>query len=86
MTKTIHATFDGEVFRPETPVDLEVDGHYVLTVERAAPKEGQAQRDDLDDLADFLKSIAVHTGIPDLAAEHDHYLYGTPKRGDEDAD
>lgn len=28
-----------------------------------------------------LASYAVDTGIPDLAAEHDQYLYGTPKRG-----
>lgn len=27
-----------------------------------------------------LQARAVHTGIKDLAAEHDHYLYGTPKR------
>jgi len=26
---------------------------------------------------------AVHTGIPDLAANHDHYLYGHPKVTDE---
>jgi hypothetical protein len=24
---------------------------------------------------------AVDAGIPDLAREHDHYIYGTPKRG-----
>ena len=23
---------------------------------------------------------AIDTGIPDLAEEHDHYIYGTPKR------
>ncbi|GIK56854.1 MAG: hypothetical protein HND44_06170 [Chloroflexi bacterium] len=31
----------------------------------------------------FMKTLAesvVDTGIPDLAAEHDHYLYGSPKR------
>lgn len=27
-----------------------------------------------------LYELAVDMGIPDLAAEHDHYLYGTPKR------
>lgn len=27
-----------------------------------------------------LASHAVNTGIRDLADEHDHYLYGTPKR------
>ncbi|MCK9631777.1 MAG: hypothetical protein M0R30_09035 [Methanoregula sp.] len=26
-------------------------------------------------------SLAVTTDIPDLATEHDHYLYGLPKRG-----
>ena len=28
-----------------------------------------------------LAQVAVNTGIRDLAAEHDHYIYGTPKRG-----
>lgn len=27
-----------------------------------------------------LEDIALDTGIPDLAAQHDHYLYGIPKR------
>lgn len=27
-----------------------------------------------------LAKYAVSTGISDLAKEHDHYLYGTPKR------
>ncbi|MCA1916462.1 hypothetical protein [Methanospirillum hungatei] len=28
-----------------------------------------------------IASIAVDTGIQDLACEHDHYLYGTEKKG-----
>ncbi len=27
-----------------------------------------------------LEDLAVDTGIPDLAAQHDHYLYGVPKK------
>jgi hypothetical protein len=27
-----------------------------------------------------IKEIAVDTGIEDFAENHDHYLYGTPKR------
>jgi hypothetical protein len=27
-----------------------------------------------------LEDIAVDTGITDFAENHDHYLYGTPKR------
>lgn len=33
--------------------------------------------------SEFLENIdqyAVETGIKDLASNHDHYLYGTPKR------
>ena len=30
-------------------------------------------------LAD-IDNIAIETGIPDLASQHDHYLYGVPKR------
>ena len=27
-----------------------------------------------------IESIAIDTGIADFAQQHDHYLYGTPKR------
>ena len=81
MGKTIHATFDGEVFHPEGPVDLPVNGHYVLTVEPLGEDQAEGEEDGEKDLADYIVSLAVHTGIPDLAHEHDHYLYGTPKRG-----
>jgi predicted AlkP superfamily phosphohydrolase/phosphomutase len=27
-----------------------------------------------------VDEIAIETGIPDLASQHDHYLYGVPKR------
>ncbi len=43
------------------------------TVVRVEPLDG---RDPADDLA----AEAVPTGIPDLASQHDHYIYGTPKR------
>ncbi len=33
-----------------------------------------------DDPAYRISSLAVDTGIEDLAIEHDHYLYWTPKR------
>jgi hypothetical protein len=32
------------------------------------------------DPADGLGDEAVSTGLPDLASQHDHYAYGTPKR------
>ncbi len=33
------------------------------------------------DPADDLSSEAVSTGLPDLATEHDHYIYSVPRRG-----
>jgi hypothetical protein len=27
-----------------------------------------------------VDKIAINTGIPDLADQHDHYLYGVPKK------
>jgi tetratricopeptide (TPR) repeat protein len=40
-----------------------------------------AEKDPSFDLA----SLAVETGVTDLAVEHNHYLYGTPKRGKKNA-
>lgn len=31
-------------------------------------------------LEELIKECEVDTGITDLASQHDHYLYGTPKR------
>ncbi len=36
--------------------------------------------DAADDPAYRISSLAVDTGIEDLAVEHDHYLYGIPKQ------
>ncbi|GAK54886.1 hypothetical protein U27_01717 [Candidatus Vecturithrix granuli] len=41
-------------------------------------QESVSKSDPWDELD--LEDIAVHTGIPDFAEQHDHYLYGTPKR------
>lgn len=80
MTKKVRAVFDGKVFCPEEPVELEINGHYVLNIE-PVKKEDLIENDKAESDAAFdLASLAVKTGIPDLAAEHDHYLYGTPKR------
>jgi hypothetical protein len=75
MTKTLTALFDGEVFRPEGPIDLTPNVRYVVTVEQeAAATEGESAWDILARLAGTVE------GPTDWAAEHDHYLYGTPKR------
>jgi hypothetical protein len=77
MRRTIVAVFDGEVLRPQEPVELQRDARYRITIEEpAAEAEPVHEPGVLDDLLEF----SVETGIDDLAEQHDHYLYGTPKR------
>ena len=40
----------------------------------------QKYKKNHDDLGELLERCQVKTGIPDLSEQHDHYLYGTPKR------
>ena len=80
MTKTVHAIFDGKVFHPEEVVDLKINRRYRLRIESIKTKN---QIESIEsDSAYNIASLAVDTGIPDLASNHDHYLYGVPKKED----
>ncbi len=77
-SKTITALFDGEVLRPEDPVDLKPNARYLLTVEQEVQEaHGPNAWEMLEALAGTIE------GPHDWAAEHDHYLYGVPKRPSE---
>lgn len=75
---TFRAHFDGQVLIPDGPIDLPMG--CVLEV-RAAPIETQAIDYPLRRLAEIASRFPVNPDAPvDGAAQHDHYLYGTPKR------
>ena len=84
---TLKARFDGRVLVPEQPVDLPQDCVLDVTVveataltngSHAASGEGTPLLAGLEEL---LSSLTEDPDSPtDLAAQHDHYLYGTPKR------
>jgi hypothetical protein len=77
MQRSVHVIFDGEVLRPEERLDLTPNGRYVVTIEEPATEPTEmASPGVLDDLLDLVTDF----GVTDLAAQHDHYLYGTPKR------
>jgi hypothetical protein len=78
VSKTISAVYDGQVFRPTGPLDLEANSICELTIESVTPpiKTGNAW----EVLDKFTGSIE---GPGDWSIEHDHYLYGTPKRSAE---
>lgn len=75
MGKRLTAIFDGNVFRPDGPVDLKPNTRYVLAVEQEVRRESPTAWDVLDGLTGTVE------GPEDWAAEHDHYLYGSSKRG-----
>jgi len=52
---------------------------HFLKTEILTPVKSKPKKKHLTTLAD-LDSLAVDTGINDLAVQHDHYLYGMPKK------
>ncbi|MFB0547166.1 MAG: hypothetical protein ACETWB_09665 [Anaerolineae bacterium] len=75
MPKTLTVFFDGQVLRPEEPVDLTPNARYLITIQAIPPAvKGESAWDVLESLAGTVEAP------PDWAQEHDHYLYGTPKR------
>ena len=82
---TIRVHFDGKVFVPDEQVTVPqgTAAHVLLgpTEQPAAPSAG---RKPLAELAAILAEMPDTSDLPsDYAAELDHYLYGTPKRGQE---
>lgn len=73
------------------PVGDEFEGMNVkiLLEDEVDPKydssdaiEGRKIRDDWDQLMKTIRENQIDTDITDMAHQHDHYLYGTPKRDD----
>jgi hypothetical protein len=74
---SIHAHFDGKVIVPHDPVDLPRDQDLIVRIEPAnsLPVEPESS---LSWLAE--NSVDCPATPVDLAHQHDHYLYGSPKR------
>jgi len=73
MTVTAH--FDGRVFVPDCPVDLPIGRRVRLVLEPELPNA------PLADLLAELDKLPPNPNWPeDGAAQHDHYLHGTPKQ------
>jgi len=79
----IKAHFDGKVFIPDEPVDLpencEVTVHAALPDAPIEIPSGMTALDAMDWLAENV-AIADDDLPADYAHQHDHYLYGTPKK------
>jgi predicted DNA-binding antitoxin AbrB/MazE fold protein len=70
MTLTIHATYENGVLKPIEPLALDEGAEVELIVMTPLPED-----DPLDAVIGIGKS-----GRTDGAENHDHYIYGTPRR------
>lgn len=79
MTMTVlRAYFDGKVLVPSGPVDLPLGQEFEIQV---TPVEGAAELTLLQRLAKLAEGLPPNPDAPiDGAAQHDHYLYGLPKK------
>ena len=82
MTTRLRVRFDGHVLIPEQPVNL--PENCALDVEITVPLESSKKtpaRPALEELAEIAAAFPENPDAqPDGAAQHDHYLYGVPKR------
>ncbi|MGD9893973.1 MAG: hypothetical protein AB7R89_10005 [Dehalococcoidia bacterium] len=77
MRRTITVIFDGEVLRPQEPVELERDIPYSVTIHELGNNDQSTQEPGM---LDGILALAQDLGVEDLSEQLDHYLYGTPKR------
>lgn len=75
MKKTIAAHFDGTHIVPDERVDIPVGRRLRLRIEFEQDKTSSHA-----DLSRFIGAIDDPNVPSDLSVQHDHYLYGTPKR------
>ena len=83
MTTTLRVRFDGKVITPMEPADLPLDREFDIHV--SEPSIPDDSNRPLLRLGRALDKLAAEyppdpNGLTDGAAQHDHYLYGTPKR------
>jgi hypothetical protein len=76
MTTTVRVRFDGEVLRPEQPLDLSPDTVYVVTIEPEGPIPAPEQDEAEEHPLLSIKRMAVDMGVDDLLINHDHYAHG----------
>ncbi len=76
MTLKVH--FDGKVLVPDEPIDLPLN--CALEVQVKPLEMAPATDKPLLKLVELARKFPVTNAPADGAAQHDHYLYGLPKR------
>ena len=77
MNKTVTVTFDGTALHPDSPLNFKPNKRYRIQI----ISEEQLPDTPKENAWDILESLAGTFEAPeDWSIQHDHYLYGTPKR------
>ncbi len=79
---SVKGTFQNGVAHPSEPVEEREEQPVIITFldEAYAGPTPPADDEAWSALEQLVEDCAVETGIPDLAHQHDHYLYGKPKK------
>jgi predicted DNA-binding antitoxin AbrB/MazE fold protein len=84
MTTNLKAIYEKGLLRLETTLPLPEGAEVEVTVTTHEGDNGETsqkiQDQSWDALTQLLAECAIDTGVPDLARQHDHYIYGIPKR------
>ncbi|TRV43864.1 MAG: hypothetical protein EWV53_17155 [Microcystis panniformis Mp_MB_F_20051200_S9] len=81
MSEVVRVLFDGKVLLPEKPLKLIPHQTYTITIE-----SDKTISDDEQGWDCIEKLIGTVEAPQDWALEHDHYLYGLPKRSNDNND
>ena len=82
MSKPTSTEHVQEIEGATQPVSRAVASSHAVSGNRIPPAQTSGQTADADAFA-VLEALTGSIEAPeDWAAEHDHYLYGTPKRGE----
>jgi predicted DNA-binding antitoxin AbrB/MazE fold protein len=83
MTANIKAIYENGVLRLKEalpiPEGAQVDVTVTLDEEKTEDSTG-AKDPSWNGFTQLLAECAIDTGIADLSQQHDHYLYGVPKK------
>jgi hypothetical protein len=75
---SINAHFDGKVLVPDEPVDLPRNEALIVRIERAGGADSEAADSCLNWLSE--NSVDAPSVPTDFSHQHDHYLYGLPRK------
>lgn len=77
---TLYATFDGQVIRPDEPIDLTPNTRLRVTIEPAEAREPAKKS------SSFIRTALLLQveGPPDWSENLEKYLYGDGARGDDE--